>query len=224
MNGNWYPWSEGTNGNRAGQFVRAWRHIHDIFTAAHATNVKWIWSPVARFGVQPSMKDYPGNAYVDMLGLSAFNGGTVLPWSGWRSFKSLVGSYLALFHRAAPSKPIQISEVGSAAQGGDRARWITAMFAEARSDPQVHSIVWFDLDKQTTWMLTTGSPAASAFAAGIRAADPLSHASATPLRWWPTGPAGSPLNPRVVGPITPLGPAPIELRSAKTRPTARRVR
>ena len=33
MNGFWFPWSEGVNGNKSGEFVAAWRHVHDIFTA-----------------------------------------------------------------------------------------------------------------------------------------------------------------------------------------------
>ena len=41
MNGYWFPWSEQVNGNKAGQFVQAWRHVHDIFTAQGATNVTW---------------------------------------------------------------------------------------------------------------------------------------------------------------------------------------
>ena len=45
MNGNWFPWSEQTNGNTAGQYVQAWRHVHDIFTRVGATNVSWVWSP-----------------------------------------------------------------------------------------------------------------------------------------------------------------------------------
>ena len=39
MNGNWFPWSEGVNGNQPGEFVAAWRHVHDIFTAVGADNV-----------------------------------------------------------------------------------------------------------------------------------------------------------------------------------------
>ena len=31
MNGDWFPWSEGVNGNTAGQFVAAWRHVHKLF-------------------------------------------------------------------------------------------------------------------------------------------------------------------------------------------------
>ena len=33
MNGRWFPWHEGVNGNQAGESVKAWRHVHDIFTA-----------------------------------------------------------------------------------------------------------------------------------------------------------------------------------------------
>ena len=45
MNGNWFPWSEGVNGNQSGEYVAAWRHVHDIFTAVGATNVTWVWCP-----------------------------------------------------------------------------------------------------------------------------------------------------------------------------------
>ena len=45
MNGNWFAWMEGVNGNQPGEYVAAWRHVHDIFTAVGATNVSWVWCP-----------------------------------------------------------------------------------------------------------------------------------------------------------------------------------
>ena len=45
MNGDWFPWSEGVNGNPSGEYVAAWRHVHDIFAAVGATNVTWVWCP-----------------------------------------------------------------------------------------------------------------------------------------------------------------------------------
>jgi len=172
MNGDWYPWSEQANGNRPGQFVAAWRHVHDIFTAEGATNVKWVWSPVARFGVKLSTSEYPGNAYVDILGLSGFNGGSALPWTGWRSFASLFNPSLAVLGRLAPGKPVQISEVGSAEAGGNKAAWITNMFTDVRADPQVTSLVWFDVNKQTDWPISSSRRAGEAFAAGVRPVRP----------------------------------------------------
>ncbi|MBS1863384.1 MAG: hypothetical protein JSS68_16930, partial [Actinobacteria bacterium] len=41
MNGNWFPWAEGVNGNNPGEYVAAWRHVHDIFTQVGATNATW---------------------------------------------------------------------------------------------------------------------------------------------------------------------------------------
>jgi hypothetical protein len=33
MNGNWYPWGAGVNGNTPQDYVAAWRHLHDLFVA-----------------------------------------------------------------------------------------------------------------------------------------------------------------------------------------------
>jgi len=203
MNGDWYPWSEEANGNHPGQFVAAWRHVHDIFTAEGATNVKWIWSPVSRFGVRLTTADYPGNAYVDIVGLSGFNGGSALPWTGWRSFGSLFNSSLAILHQLAPGKPIQISEVGSAEAGGSKAAWITNMFKDLRADPQVTSLVWFDVNKQTDWPINSSRQAGAAFAAGVRSTLP-------PHRSGSSGAAGG-----SAGPV--LAPAAGPLRLSLTR-------
>jgi beta-mannanase len=45
MNGDWLPWSEGVNGNRARQYVMAWRRVHQIFRNVGATNVARVWRP-----------------------------------------------------------------------------------------------------------------------------------------------------------------------------------
>ena len=36
MNGTWYPWSVGRNGNSASDYRNAYRHVHDIFIEAGA--------------------------------------------------------------------------------------------------------------------------------------------------------------------------------------------
>ena len=46
MNGNWYPWGSGVNGNDPGEFALAWQHVHDRFTALGVTDVQWLWAPV----------------------------------------------------------------------------------------------------------------------------------------------------------------------------------
>jgi beta-mannanase len=63
MNGTWYPWDEGVNGNKAGTYVKAWRHVTDVFDAKGATNVTWLWSPnVPWTGSTPLAGLHPGDA------------------------------------------------------------------------------------------------------------------------------------------------------------------
>jgi cellulose synthase (UDP-forming) len=168
MNGNWYPWSEAVNHNRPGQFVAAWRHVHRIFTRLHVHNVRWVWSPAAGTA---SLKArlYPGRAYVDIVGVSVFNGGSTLKsWGGWRSFARIFNPTQRVLAKIAPGKPIQISEVASAEAGGSKAAWITGMFADLRAHRQVTSLVWYDLRKQANWPVTSDRAAPRAFAAGVR--------------------------------------------------------
>jgi cellulose synthase (UDP-forming) len=166
MNGNWYPWGAGTNGNTPAEFVAAWRHVHDIFAAAGARNVQWVWSPVSGAPKQY----FPGVQYVNRLGVTCLNGGTTAFNEGWRSFAAICGESIQQLHTLAPALPIDLSEVGSAEAGGSKAAWITGMFAYLAHHPEVKSLIWFDLDKQANFALETSSAAGRAFREGAQAA------------------------------------------------------
>jgi mannan endo-1,4-beta-mannosidase len=165
MNGDWYPWAERANGNQRGQYLRAWRHVHSIFSAAGATNVTWVWCPVAS-RIDPGQ--YPGDRFVDVVGLTGLNGGSVLFDRKWRSFRSSYAQPLDSIGRLAPGKPIEISEVASTEAGGDKAAWIREMFAEVRRHPAIRSLIWFNVRKETDWRISSSPAAQRAFAAGVR--------------------------------------------------------
>ena len=165
MNGGWYPWSEQTNGNRQGEFVRAWRHVHDIFAAADATNVRWVWSPVSG----APREYFPGDRYVDVLGVTCLNGGTAAFNQGWRSFASICGNSIRQLHALAPKLPIELAEVGSAEAGGSKAAWINDLFGFLGDHPEVKSLVWFNLAKQADWPIDSSLAAQTSFAAGVKA-------------------------------------------------------
>ncbi len=164
MNGGWYPWSERSNGNRPHEFVRAWRHIHDIFRAAGATNVEWVWSPAA---VTMHASQYPGDAYVDLVSLSCFNGGLQLRYSRWKPFARVLGHSLARLRTIAPTKPIEISEIGVAGTDGSKAAWIAGMFETLHRYPSITSVIWYDLPKVSDWRFESTPRAAAAFATGV---------------------------------------------------------
>jgi hypothetical protein len=175
MNGRWFPWSEGVNGNKSGEFVTAWRHVHDIFTEVGATNVSWVWCP----NIDPGkiflnlQSQYPGNGYVDWTGLDGYNWGTnpAKP-DRWRSFDNLYKStYDEIVNTIAPSKPMMISEIGSTEYGGSKAAWITDLLAKIPTDyPKIRGMLWFEqFDDGMDWPLETSASATSAFAKGIQA-------------------------------------------------------
>jgi Glycosyl hydrolase family 26 len=174
MNGNWFPWAEGVNGNAAGEYVAAWRHVHDIFAAAGATNVSWVWCPFVDPG--GSMTDlgslYPGDGYVDWTGLDGYNWGTN-PASprGWRSFDQLFrDTYDEIVEGIAPSKPMVLAEVGSSEHGGSKAEWIRDALARVPAEyRQVRAFLWFDkFDDNMDWPIETSADATQAFAEQIQ--------------------------------------------------------
>jgi cellulose synthase (UDP-forming) len=164
MNGDGYPWVEGLNANRPGEFARAWRHVHHIFSVEGATNVRWVWSPVTG---RVHRGQYPGDRYVDIVGLSGFNGGSLLNWNGWRTFAEAFDAPLREVRRIAPDKPVQISEVATAKQGGSKPLWIKEMFDYISAHRYIRAVLWFDLPKQTDWRVATSPGAVRAFADGV---------------------------------------------------------
>jgi hypothetical protein len=174
MNGNWFPWAEGVNGNQAGESAAAWRHVHDIFAAAGATNVSWVWCPFVDPG--DSMTDlgslYPGDAYVDWTGLDGYNWGTN-PASprGWRTFDQLFRrTYDEIVEDVAPAKPMMLAEVGSSEYGGSKADWIRDALTRVPTEyQQIRALLWFDkIDDNMDWPIETSAPATTAFAEGVQ--------------------------------------------------------
>jgi hypothetical protein len=165
MNGSWYPWDERANGNHRGEFVRVWRHVHDIFAAAGAGNVRWVWSPV--LGAPRAY--FPGPNYVDVLGVTCLNGGVGLSQKGWRSFAAICGGSIEPLHAFAPRLPIEIPELATTEVGGSKPAWIEDMFAFIAKHPAVQSIVWFDIRKESDWRIESSQAAIRAFTAAVSA-------------------------------------------------------
>lgn len=169
MNGNWYPWAEQVNGNKPGQFVLAWKHIHDIFTRLGVSNVTWVWSPNADYSTSTSMRElYPGDAYVDWVGLSGYNWGNT-GVHVWQSFNSIY-SYTYNDILSLTSRPIMLAEVASTEQSGNKANWITDAYVTQlpRNYPRIRAVVWFNESKGMNWQIESSPSAQAAFASAIQ--------------------------------------------------------
>lgn len=164
MNGTWYPWSERVNGNQPGEYVEAYRHVHDIVTEAGADNVTWVWSPNVNFtGSSPFEAYYPGGEYVDWLGIVGYYG------VGAESFDKIFGNSIEALQNI-DDKPVVITEVGAPDLDGRAQEWVSDMFASLPDYPAVIGFVWFEVDSGADWRLAENPAAARAFgdAAGGR--------------------------------------------------------
>lgn len=167
MNGNWYPWSERTNGNRAGDYVKAWKRILRVADQAGASNIEWVWSPnVIYSGSIPLTGLYPGEAWTEWVAMDGYN------WGGsqWTDSGDVLYPTYAALRQLAPSRPVMIAETGSAEAGGDKAQWIQWLFEdiEAGYYDALGALVWFNWDADGhPWRIESSPAAQSAFAAGI---------------------------------------------------------
>jgi beta-mannanase len=143
MNGDWYAWGAAKNGEDAGGYVESWRRLHRIFADEGAGNVSWVWSPNWNDSPDEAWNDmqeyYPGDAYVDWVGVSGYNFYRESPST---LFKHVVAAY-------GGKKPIMLSETAAIDHGGrSKADWIEDLSAYVRRTPAVGAVVWFDTDVQ----------------------------------------------------------------------------
>jgi hypothetical protein len=171
MNGFWFPWSEGVNGNKAGEYIAAWRHVHDIFVRKGATNATWVWCPNVDFtkNLTPLEKLYPGNAYVDWTCVDGFNWGKTRNSAGWQTFSQVFDSTYKRIAKIAPGKPMVIGETASEERGGSKANWIKETFKVIpQKYRKVRAVIWFDeKDQGMHWPIESSKSATNAFAKAI---------------------------------------------------------
>jgi hypothetical protein len=156
---------------RPREFIAAWRRIVSVFRAAGATNVRWVWCPLALEKAWSPADDwrryYPGDRFVDWVGMDGYNWGTTRSWSKWQSFRDI---FAPLYSHYSRRKPIMICEVASAQAGGDKAQWIREMGA-GLAGPffRVRALVWFQADKENDWRIDSSAASLAAFRSVVAA-------------------------------------------------------
>jgi beta-mannanase len=166
MNGNWYPWAAGVNGNAAGDYLAAWAHVRQIFRQENARNAQFVWSVNVEYpGSTPIDQLFPGDAQVDWVAMDGYNWGTEREGSSWRSFNVTFGAtYNTL--TAMSSRQILITETASSEAGGDKAAWIRDGLGLANLQtnfPRVTGVIWFNEKKSGNWPIQTSAAATQAF-------------------------------------------------------------
>lgn len=235
MNSTWYPWAEQTssgqpiNGNNVGDYVKMWQHVHDIFEANGANQyVVWVWAPniinnlPTAFQSQEFLQNlYPGDAYVDWVGVSGYqrppfktDNDSTFSYTYDRTLDQL---------RAITDKKILLAEVGASEIGGTKPAWVKSFFEgfDPGANDDVIGFTWFNLAVSTyvdgelatnDWRVDSRANSLEAFRAGI--ADPA-------RRFGGTGLGTSAVVPLTAPTVEPApGPAPeVTAPAADPEPT-----
>ena len=221
MNGDWYSWG------RSPDYVAAWRHFHDLVEEEGATNVTWDWV-VDAIWFDPASDPtpyYPGNEYVDWVGMDAYNWGrNPLQPDKWRDPEEVIQPTVEVLNRIAPGKPQCICEDASTEVGGDKAAWITEMLTTyLPAHPEIKAYLWFNWNVEQTgkggewdWPIESSPAAEAAFREGIQGSTYLS--AMAPLQKMTKVPMPAVLPPPAL-PLTAPPPEPVvESPTVQTTP------
>jgi len=184
MNMEGYPWGLVNNDKNPELYIKAFRHIVDIFRGENASNAIFVWAPMNYSFPNESWNDwvkaYPGNEYVDWIGFDGYNWGDTQGWSDWQVLKYLFRDQARKAHKLWPAKPIMIAEFASTERGGDKAAWIREIPGYLKTSMRdIDAIIWFDTKKETDWRINSSEKSLAAFKEIMR--DPIFSSSGEAL-------------------------------------------
>ena len=183
FNGNWYVWSGNKNGGADGgaeKVVAVWKYVVDRFNQVGADNVKWLWVPHG-----PSIdlnteswndvaNYWPGDEYVDWIGLDAYNFYPKDPWGNGRPFRDFDNCFRELYGACAMlgDQPMMIAEFGTGEfehEGQSKADWITDTFQKIKAEyPRIRIFTWFNINKELDWRVNSSPETLEAFQTALK--------------------------------------------------------
>ncbi|MDQ3075649.1 MAG: hypothetical protein M3Q34_00785 [bacterium] len=149
MNLNENDWGYGIHNNNAEKFKTAWIRIHNMF--AGADNVKFVitYNNVSVPDISGNKIEdyYPGDEYVDYIGVDGFNFGD--PWQTWESLFPIT----LIDRLSSYKKPIYIMSTATL-PGPKKSEWIKDMGTGIHKYPQIVGFIWFNQkNKNENWLI-----------------------------------------------------------------------
>lgn len=164
MNGDWYPWGAAMGGNSPSDYVRMWKRVVNLFREAGlgAGHVQWVWCVSSEdIGGFTAEQYYPGDDYVDWVGIDGYNWGASQTWSSWRTPEECYDDMLRRVG-SLTARPVGLTEFASTSKTAagtsvaEKSRWIGDVFAYA-ARTGIRMVCWFNEDKETDWAAFGGS-------------------------------------------------------------------
>ena len=183
MNGDWCWYSAYYTNKDADLYIALWRYLHERFAQAGVDNLIWVWNPhdVSRpnFKWNHSFAYYPGDEYVDVIGMTGYNNGTYFPGEIWREFDEIYAPLYSQYGQVF-AKPFMLTEFASNSIGGDKAAWTNTMFQQIKNYPNIKLAIWWSgIDYDTNgqpgriYLLDEDEKMIDVFREGLKAYPPL---------------------------------------------------
>jgi mannan endo-1,4-beta-mannosidase len=153
------PQSCSSLASKEAAFVASWRHIHNVIVGQglDSTRLAWDFSVNAGDADTNGCDDYsttrgtglmehlfPGDAYVDWVGIDGYN------WGGNASPSAVFGLTASRL-RAISARPLGVDEVGTPPSTAyPKAQWISDYFSYLAANGFRKS-TWFNIDKEEPW-------------------------------------------------------------------------
>ncbi|MBR0599997.1 glycoside hydrolase family 26 protein [Sinanaerobacter chloroacetimidivorans] len=147
MNGDWCVYSSYHTAKDTEIYKAFYRYIYQIFQKEGADNVIWVWNPNGKsfpdFKWNDELCYYPGDEYVDVVGMTSYNTGTYYEGETWLEFDHM---YDALYEKYINvyEKPLMITEFSSSSVGGDKEAWVDNMFRHITKYDRIKIAIWWD--------------------------------------------------------------------------------
>lgn len=137
-----------------GKYIEAYRRMIDI-CRNEAPNINVVWSPAGDEGLQ---RFYPGDDYVDIVGLSIFGleNWEKQTFGGARTFESWLDETYARV--AGFGKPVIVAELGFSGSDDYVAQWEDAVRKPHPEKPLLSGVVYFNQKEVYPWPDGFGLP------------------------------------------------------------------
>ncbi|MDD4121760.1 MAG: glycosyl hydrolase [Eubacteriales bacterium] len=147
MNGDWCVYSAYHTSKDTEIFKAFYRYVYEIFQTAGADNVIWIWNPNSKsypdFKWNDELCYYPGDEYVDVVGMTGYNTGTYYEGETWMEFDEIYDN-LYKKYKDYYEKPLMITEFSCSSIGGSKEEWVDNMFRHISKYERIKAAIWWD--------------------------------------------------------------------------------
>ncbi|MDF2949399.1 MAG: uncharacterized protein K0R07_1431, partial [Sedimentibacter sp.] len=131
-----------------------WRYIYDKFKENGVDNLIFVWNPNEKsfpnFAYNHYLNYFPGNEYVDVIGLTAYNTGNYYKGEIWRSFSEAYDHFYYDYVNHF-NYPMMITEYSCASAGGNKSQWFADMFNKITNYDKIKlAVLWNGQDYDTS--------------------------------------------------------------------------